>query len=300
MKKITIIAIHIVGITILAFGGYRYFKADTPSVGDTHEKPQATASAFGARAAGTRIVIRNPLLSPGSQALSFEFYGKDGHPFGNDDIEITHEKKIHLIIVNEDFSSYQHVHPSYADGVWSADIELANDTSYQAYFDSDPAEEGPQVLRVPFRVGVPAPASKVSQRKNAVTVAGITATLIARTPIMSGDTLAFSLARAGRPLGAEPYLGAKGHVIAISHTDPDNFVHAHPITHDGADADVDFGVDVPVSGTYTLFAQFKTEGIVRTFPFTLVIARGENAASATDHHDEKPDAARTTSGETHE
>ncbi len=293
MKKIVFV---VVVIALIAFGAYQYLITSAVPDETAHTAPE-TMPSLGARLAGTRIVIKNPLLAPGTQKISFEFYGKDGHPFGENDIKIAHEKKIHLIIVSDDFSSYQHVHPSYANGAWETDVEFKNNTAYQAYFDSDPVEEEPQVLRMPLSIGTPAPANKVSQEKNTVTVAGVTTSLTVRQPVMSGSALAFSLTQNGARLVAEPHLGAEGHVVAISHADPDNFVHVHPVTHEGVDTDVDFSLDVPVSGTYTLFAQFKTNGVVRMFPFTLAVVRDANAAENTDTHAET-DAAGGMHGET--
>ncbi len=293
MKKIVFI---VVVIALIAFGAYQYLITNAVPDEAVHTAP-TTMPSLGARPAGTRIVIKNQLLAPGTQKLSFEFYGKDGHSFGENDIKIAHEKKIHLIIVSDDFSSYQHVHPSYADGVWETDVEFKNNTAYQAYFDSDPIEEGPQVLRVPLRVGTPVPTDKISQEKNEVSVSNVTASLVTKLPVMSGNALAFSLTRKGSSLVAESYLGARGHVVAISHSNPDNFVHVHPVTHEGANTDIDFSLDVPISGTYTLFAQFKTDGVVRMFPFTLAVIRDANALPETDAHTET-DAAEGMHDET--
>ena len=51
--------------------------------------------------------------------------------------------------------------------------------------------------------------------------------------------------------------------------DPNTFVHGHPDDH--GDNEVHFAFSFKNVGTYTLFAQFQVDGVVRTYPFTVTV-----------------------------
>ena len=79
--------------------------------------------------------------------------------------------------------------------------------------------------------------------------------------------LAFTVTRGGRRVAVEPYLGARGHLVALRQGDL-AFLHVHP------DEDrPTFMATFPTAGTYRLFLQFRTEGRVHTAAFTQQVAR---------------------------
>jgi hypothetical protein len=65
----------------------------------------------------------------------------------------------------------------------------------------------------------------------------------------------------------EPYLGARGHLVALREGDL-AFLHVHPEDAATAGAGINFGVEYPSRGAYRLFLQFKHDGAVRTVAFT--------------------------------
>lgn len=93
----------------------------------------------------------------------------------------------------------------------------------------------------------------------------------------------------------EPYLGAKGHLVALREGDL-TYLHAHPTgtaesgttaPHDGAetesrghgprgkaaDGEIRFAATFPTPGRYRLFLQFQTGDEVRTVAYTLEVPR---------------------------
>ena len=65
----------------------------------------------------------------------------------------------------------------------------------------------------------------------------------------------------------EPYLGARGHLVALREGDL-AFLHVHP------DADrLRFTAEFPSAGRYRLFLQFKAGGRVHTAAFTRQVSR---------------------------
>jgi hypothetical protein len=73
--------------------------------------------------------------------------------------------------------------------------------------------------------------------------------------------------RDGRPVAVEPYLGAKGHLVALRQGDL-AFLHVHP-----DESSLRFMAEFPTAGRYRLFLQFKTQGRVHTAAFTQEVSR---------------------------
>lgn len=229
--------------------------------------------------AGSRIALdgRNA-FRPGRVEFRFKLYGLDGHDFGPNDLKVIHEKKMHLLMVRDDMTGYQHLHPERADGKWVVTADVAEAGDYQLYVDIEPVEEKPVVLRVPVSIGgkssvkaFPVPNDDLSAEAEGyrVTLAADDLRTQATVP------LAFAITKSGRPVSdIDKYLGAYGHVVSLRHDDFDDFYHVHPL--DDArpvDGTVRFETTFPVRGRYTLYAQFNVGGAVRTFPITVDVTK---------------------------
>ncbi len=182
------------------------------------------------------------------------------------DFDVTHEKRMHLIIARRDLTGFQHLHPVMAaDGTWSTRVTLPDAGSYRLFADFSYGGEA-TTLASDLRVDgdadlkpLPAPAP------TAVSDGGYDVRLDA-TGATAGEEseLRFTITRDGRPVETEPYLGAGGHLVALREGDM-AFLHVHP-TGDGQG--VGFAATFPTEGSYRLFLQFKHEGRVQTVAFT--------------------------------
>lgn len=229
--------------------------------------------------AGSRIALddRNS-YKPGKVTFSFKLYGLDGHAFGADDLKMIHEKKMHLLMVRDDMTGYQHLHPEYKGGKWSVSTDVPEAGGYQLYVDIEPIEEKPVVLRVPVTIGgktvqenFPTPTNDRS-----ATTDGIRVTLEAEDLRTKAEVpLRFVVTKNGEAVGdVGKYLGAYGHVVLLRHDDPDDFYHVHPVTESKpTDGRVEFEATFPIKGRYTLYAQFNVGGSVKTFPITVDITK---------------------------
>ena len=244
-----------------------------------HEGTSSIATATGAKEAKTRIIVKNTSFKSGTQTISFELYGTDGDAWSDKALKVAHEKKMHFIIVSNNFASYQHVHPEYKDKLWQVDLSLDSNTGYQAYVDVDSDEIGAEVLRFPIVVGTPTATSKVTQKEISLTKDGVLVEMKA-PDFVSGkeNAVTFDVSQNGKAIIPENYLGAQGHVVALG-DDPNTFIHGHPV--DDSDVGVDFAFTFEKAGTYTLFGQFKVGGVVRTYPFTITVIEGTRAGSNT-------------------
>jgi hypothetical protein len=225
--------------------------------------------------------------------LSFRILGNDGEAVR--DFEVEHEKRMHLIVVRRDMEGFQHLHPTMAaDGMWSTPLTLAEAGSYRVFADfkrggknatlaSDLAVDGPASWE-------PIPASADTARATGdfdVRLSG------ERSSAGSESELSFEVTRDGRPVKVDPYLGARGHLVALREGDL-AYLHVHPVEagsgsgegehgeaeggHDAGEAKsedgpIAFATEFPTDGRYRLFLQFQVDGEVQTAAFTREVRR---------------------------
>jgi hypothetical protein len=198
--------------------------------------------------------------------LAFRIADRRGRTVRRFDVE--HTKRMHLIVVRRDQTGFQHLHPTQrADGTWSVPVTLRESGSYRVFADFSAGGRAYTLagdLTVDGNVrsrALPAPAGSV-------TVDGMRVALT-RGPSRAGAEaqLGFAVTRGGRPVAVEPYLGARGHLVALREGDL-AFLHVHP------DADrLRFMATFPSAGRYRLFLQFKAGGRIHTAAFTQEVAR---------------------------
>ncbi len=263
-------------------GGSNTFNSDTS---DDHAGGEHIA-----KLAGSRVDIKGKNeLKTGDVELSFKLYGDDGHDFGPNDLKTTHEKKLHLLLVRDDMTRFQHLHPEYVGDSWVITTKIADQGAYQMYVDIAPVEEELSVLRVPLTIGgktlnpeTPEPNTDWSAQDGEYT-----AKLTIDEPLKTKETKrwTFAITQNGQPVTSiKPYLGAYGHVVELRHTDPDDFFHVHPVTEtQPKDDKVVFEGNFPTKGRYTLYAQFNLLEGVKTFPITVDVNEDGQAGSGGAH-----------------
>jgi hypothetical protein len=221
---------------------------------------------------GLRVVVDDSELPRGRVAqLRFRVLDERGRTVRDFDAE--HTKRLHLIIVRRDLTGFQHLHPRQdADGNWTTPVRLSQAGSYRLFADfvrsgrsftlaSDLRVDGSADLQ-----DVPAPAA------TATTDGGYDVRVDAGTARPGREAaLRFTVTRHGRPVHVEPYLGARGHLVALRQGDL-AFLHVHPTVHDAGgkahDDRITFAATFPTPGRYRLFLQFQHEGRVQTAAVT--------------------------------
>jgi hypothetical protein len=233
------------------------------------EHGEAMAPAHGAEAAphglavsedGLTLALDRTRLEPG-RTTQLRFRIVDARGATVRDFDLEHTKRMHVIVVRRDLSGFQHLHPTQdRDGAWRVALRVREPGTYRVFADfatkgerhtlgSDVAVDGTVRARP-----LPAPVATT-------TVDGYRVTLEPK-----GDDLRFSVNRGGKPVAVEPYLGARGHLVALREGDL-AFLHVHP------DADsLSFMAEFPSAGRYRLFLQFQHEGRVHTAAFTHEVA----------------------------
>ncbi len=208
----------------------------------------------------------------GTTTWRFRILDCDGEPVV--DMEPEQGKLLHLIVVRDDFTGYQHLHPQLGrDGVWSVDVRTPKAGRYRAIADfvidgrkyvlgTDLVARGDAADRP-----LPPPALRASTD-------GYDVELQRPAVLEPGEEaqLTFRVTRAGRAVpDLEPYLGAYGHLVAL-HAPDLAYSHVHPDGEDRSAGAMTFDTEFDEPGTYRLFLQFQTRGRVHTVAFTQTVS----------------------------
>jgi hypothetical protein len=200
-------------------------------------------------------------------ALRFRIADRRGRTVRAFDVE--HTNRMHLIVVRRDMTGFQHLHPTQArDGSWSTTARLPAAGSYRVFADFS-AGGSPRTLAADLAVDGTARSGALPRPAATTTVDGLAVTLGDAPSRARAETeLHFDVRRAGRLVATRPYLGARGHLVALRAGDL-AFLHVHP------DADrLRFMATFPTAGTYRLFLQFETaDGRLHTAAFTREVTR---------------------------
>jgi hypothetical protein len=182
--------------------------------------------------------------------------------------DVEHTKRMHLVVVRRDMTGFQHLHPTQRpDGAWTVPLTLREAGSYRVFADFS-AGGRPRTLAGDLAVDGTLRSRPLAAPAPVAETDGLRVRLDHAAPRAGAEAdLRFSVTRDGRPVAVEPYLGARGHLVALRDGDL-AFLHVHP------DAGrLRFMAAFPTAGRYRLFLQFRTDGRVHTAEFTQEVAR---------------------------
>jgi len=193
-------------------------------------------------------------------------------------LDVVHEKKLHLILVSDDLSWFDHQHPEYNGTGLDLSYTFPRGGNYLLFADYKPAGAGHQVEKLPVTVsGAPAKPATYTAAKTTVSVDGYEVSLHpAGGKWLTNNEMHISatVKKAGKPLDVnafENYLGAKAHVVMVG-LDDKTYEHVHPDVHEGS---FDLHTQFAKPGIYRMWLQFQTEGKVHTADFVLNVAEGK-------------------------
>ncbi|MFJ6198727.1 hypothetical protein [Micromonospora sp. NPDC092111] len=276
----------------------RHDPAGTHDPGDpagTHDPGTqgATAHLPGGLLVSDRGYTLRPVDAPAGQ-FAFRITGPDGAPVTRYDV--AHDKRMHLIVARRDLSGFRHVHPELdAGGTWRVDSPLAGPGVWRAFADFTPSGGEPLTLGVDVTRPGALASRPLPTPATSTTVDGYTVSLAGTAQPGRTSPLTLTVSRDGRPVtDLEPYLGAYGHLVALRQGDL-AYLHVHPEGGPGdgrtpAGPAVTFSAEVPSTGTYRLYLDFRHGGAVHTAEFTVV---------AGDPIDPTPTAGPGGPGHTH-
>ncbi len=224
-------------------------------------------------------------------------------------LDVQHEKKIHLIVVSNDLSYFEHIHPdyqadgsykigvlptgkAYANGPGKNETRFDNGGDYTLFADYLPSGGSHQVEKVPVNVkGTAKPAVTYSTEKLSGKSDNFSVMLTATGgKLITGAQMHISgmVMKDGKEIDVntlENYLGAKAHMVVIS-LDDKEYLHVHPDVSGGK---FDLHTTFKKPGIYRGWIQFQSGGKVHTVDFTMNVKEGtaDEIKKSTEGHDSK-------------
>lgn len=271
--RIASFAVLLGAVFAVAFmAGSVFEPVDTEAGGGHAEAGHAEASHDADHGqAGYSLLLGPTAIEPGRQGKLF-FAVEDPARAAVEGFDTLHERKMHLIVIRDDGTRFQHLHPRMQEGgLWTTPLTLPAAGRYRAFADFSVAGEQHTLSEEIVAAGPyerrPFPPSTRLARVDGYEVR------LADAPLRAGgdSELRFTVSRGGEPVAVEDYLGARGHLVALREGDLD-FLHVHPEAGT-APSVIEYGAHFPGAGRYRLFLQFKHEGQVRTAPFTVEVER---------------------------
>ncbi len=224
------------------------------------------------------------------------------------DLQILHEKPLHLILVSDDLSEFNHLHPEpQSDGSYRVGFTFPHGGSYRLYADFTPTGAKQIVERYSVEVsGTLAQRVALAEDKSFTkSFGGLRVNMQPAEPLRAGREvqLNFSVTdeASGQPVtDLQPYLGALAHFVIIT-ADTSKYLHVHPMEAGAMPGMSDEGMTgkmdeqprigpanktatkvtvsahttFPDAGLYKLWAQFQRAGKVITIPFVLRVIGSE-------------------------
>ena len=242
-----------------------------PASGDAvHGDEAAVSSGLAVASVGYRLDVERATVSAGVPGnMRFRIVDGDGQTVRDFDEE--GGVRMHLIVARVDLTGYQHLHPTQLDdGSWSSRLTLPAAGAYRAFADFE--REGERaVLAWTLLVGGDFEPVSLPAPTQTAAVDGYRVRLSGEPRAGTEGELAFQVERRGQPVAPEPYLGARGHLVALREGDL-AYLHVHPVAGD-ARGEVRFAATFPTPGRYRLFLQISHGGQIHTTAFTREVAR---------------------------
>jgi hypothetical protein len=204
-----------------------------------------------------------------------------GAPIGPNELEIAHTKKLHLLIIDESLTDYQHIHPApgVKPGEWVFDFAPKFARTYRVWTDTKRNGADQEYVFADLSAGsqkAPAPDAKpvASAELN-----GLKFSLSFDGPVKAGEGVMGSVAvvdaKSGKPFTQlQPIMGAYGHVVAFSR-DWGSIEHVHPLGDEPTkDTDrsgpvIGFHMEPQNAGVLKIFVQILGGGKETIVPFTV-------------------------------
>lgn len=181
-----------------------------------------------------------------------------------DDLQVEHEKLMHVIGVREDLGAFLHIHPQRAaSGLWEIIHAFTNAGRYQIW--SDIKHRGAVYSFAHPRFTVTgesraAPRGAIPQLQDQKGGYDISLNP-AELALVAGKTNSFEVIvrdESGNQVGTEFFLGALMHFVIVK-DDLSVYRHAHAKEHWKSGRTVSFEQVFPKPGLYKIFAQFRPQ-----------------------------------------
>lgn len=204
-------------------------------------------------------------------------------------LDVSHERKVHLITVNEDLDWFRHMHPKeQLDGSFTVEANFPEGGKYFLFVDYKPKKSKPTVDKLELNVdGKSANEKEPSSEKFESNIDGYKILLENGNDFQTNrnQALKLSIERGGSKISAndlDQYLGANAHIVMIRKSDKE-YLHIHPMTNAYFPIYAETFIEKP--GIYKVWVQFQINGKVHTADLTVNVEQSKKGTS--DKHSHK-------------
>jgi hypothetical protein len=237
--------------------------------GSEHKHSETGHGAHEAKSGLTLRIVPLQLVSGESTKLKLMVHDSQNKMLK--DFEPTHEKLVHLIIIDKGMSQFAHLHPEVAvDGSMTVAHAFPQGGEYYVYADIKPKGQSPETVRETITVkGEPgSPASLQNTVPGVVNGEGWSAKVTVSAAKPGESAVSFVFKNGDKVLSdLEPYLGAMGHLVVVNTKDGE-YAHSHP-DEKQTPGTVRFMVHFAKPGVYKGWGQFKRSNKVFDVPFVV-------------------------------
>ncbi len=248
-------------------------------------------------------VIGTELAAGTAVQLSFQAQNSQQQPLRW--LEYVHERPLHLLIVSDDLSEFEHIHPELAAGDrYEITHTFKSGGRYRLYADFTPPGAAQRVATFDLNLQGKqrTPAKLIADKNWAHETNGIKVEMTAKQPLQAGADIEFAFticdcATGKVPENLMPYLGAWAHFVIIDET-MQSFIHAHPsekpatvratnsihihnensLSLSTPPTEIRTLTNFPGAGLYKLWAQFQIGTTVIAQPFVVQVGAAKTTA----------------------
>ncbi|MEP6794553.1 MAG: hypothetical protein ABJB16_09530 [Saprospiraceae bacterium] len=228
-----------------------------------------------------RILSKPDIIQAGKQVVfSFtpQIVGKETEPVP---LDVEHGYEMHLILISNDLSWFDHRHPGLSDlGTYEQTYTFEKGGVYNLFAEYKPTGSIDTVQVKTFGVNGSSVKSITYSEPNLTSIALPYSVILSPGEggkFESGKTqmIIVSITKDGGTIDPNTlgdYLGGKGHMVIINIHDK-AFLHVHPAVENG---NLVFHTMFAKPGLYRAWLQFQTENIVRTADFVIQVEETTN------------------------
>ena len=222
-----------------------------------------------------KILIMNesePLKIGSLNTINFTLVDKNNNQIIADDLQMTHTKKIHLMIIDPTLTDYQHIHPilvKSSNGEHFTFDFTPKSSGYIMWADITPNNIGHEYIKT--IIGNPNKNLKPDEKINNVAKVGSYKINLVFEGDVKKDVMTMLIAiitKNGKPVkNLQPIMGTSAH-IAVFANNGQTLIHTHPEENTNAKKGIiSFHLDPKASGYAKMFVQFKVNGVEYFAPF---------------------------------
>lgn len=215
-------------------------------------------------------------VEAGTVTYSFELMNEStGEAISDTDLNVSHEKKLHLLSYDPALKEFQHVHPQFNGTNWTVTLNYTVNGQYWIWAQGQ-LTAGEEDFSVNTRLevvgGAPAwPTSPIKADARTGTDGNSRLTLsngVIKAGSMAMLNVVISRLDGTTPV-ITPYLGAFAHAILVPNSG-DDLIHVHPmegsVPYKGM-----LHTTFPKAGGYRLWLQFIDGGVLRTVSLAVLV-----------------------------